>query len=77
MPDNLHYSRRNRFHLATNDQRIVELATEMVAENRRNRKKEYSDQERAEYQRHFELTLIDLLAASETDELLPVFRTRG
>lgn len=76
MPDDLRYSRRNRIYLATIDRRVAELATEMVAEHRRNRKKEYSEQERAEYQRHFELVLLDLLAANSTDPALYVGYSR-
>jgi len=76
MPDNLRYSRRNRIDLATNDRRVAEFAAEMVAEHRRNRKKEYSEQERAEYQRHFELVLLDLLAACTTDPALYVGYSR-
>jgi hypothetical protein len=76
MPDDLRYSRRNRIDLATNDRRVAEFAAEMVAEHRKNRKKEYSEHERAEYQRHFELILLDLLAACTTDPALYVGYSR-
>lgn len=76
MADDLQRSRRNRIDLKATDKGIHAFAEALVEEYGQGRKKAYSEAERTEYLRHFDLVLTDLLSASQEDPDLYVGYSR-
>lgn len=75
--DKLHVSRRNRVSLSSDHPKVRTIAIELAAGQEGTRRKAYSDPERTLAARHFELLLLDLLAANSTDPELYIGFSAG